>query len=358
MDQESIDNIVLSFFFKKGLGIKSVLKIVEEYGGIDNFISEIKNTSNSALLSRFYFSDLESKLRILREKKVKYISIFNSKYPKSLKSINDPPLIIFYKGEWQKDLIEKSFTIVGSRVPSKYGLENARKFAFDLSSKGVSVVSGMAIGIDKEAHLGSLDANGYTIAVLAGSPESPSPLCNTDVYNKILNNGGAVISEYPPFTKVKPGLFPRRNRIVASISLGTLVVEAGEKSGALITANLAFDYGKQVFAIPGNIFSPKSKGCNYLIKNNKAKLVENYIDILEEYGYSFPKNSNIYKEKELSLLNEKEKFVYNAIIPEPIFLEDISKNLNLNISEVSSIVSMLEIKNFVRKETSGKLVII
>ena len=201
-------------------------------------------------------------------------------YPQHLASLPDPPLMLYVCGSlraWQRPCL----AIVGSRNPTAQGLDHARAFAAALARVGWGVISGLALGIDGAAHEGALAARGATVAVVGTGPDRIYPRRHQALASHIIESEGALVSEFPPGSPVRQENFPMRNRIIAGLSLGTLVVEAAVESGSLITAKLALDAGREVFAIPGSIHSPQSKGCHALIRQG-AKLVETAADILEE----------------------------------------------------------------------------
>ncbi len=200
-------------------------------------------------------------------------------YPSFLREIHDPPPLLYFKGDL-KVLKNPCLAVVGSRRHTTYGRENAYKFAARLAACGFTIVSGLARGIDTWAHQGVLTTNGFTAAVLGCGLDICYPPENRSLMHRIIHQG-VVLSEFPPGVEPAASNFPRRNRIISGISLGTLVVEAAEKSGALITASFALEQGREVFAIPGSIANPCSKGCHFLIKEG-AKLVDGVDAILEE----------------------------------------------------------------------------
>ena len=214
--------------------------------------------------------------------KIEEISIQNKEYPKQLKNIYDPPAKLYVLGN--KELLNQSgIAIVGTRRASIYGKKVALQFSKDLSQKGINIISGLALGIDTYAHLGTLQQNsiGKTIAVLGSGLDNIYPRQNIELAKQIIKRGGCLISEYPIGTKPERQNFPQRNRIISGLSNGVLVVEASEKSGALITADFALEQGREVFAVPGSVFSHTSMGTNNLIKQG-AKLITKYEEILEE----------------------------------------------------------------------------
>ena len=213
---------------------------------------------------------------------IEEINIENEFYPQQLKNIYNPPNKIYILGN-KEILKESGIAIVGARRATEYGKKVAFKFSKELSARGINIISGLALGIDTYAHLGTLqqESKGKTIAVLGSGLDVIYPKYNIALAKEILKRGGCIISEYPLGTKPENLHFPQRNRIISGLSKGVLVVEASEKSGALITADFALEQGKEVFAVPGDIGKSTSIGTNCLIKQG-AKLVTNYIDILEE----------------------------------------------------------------------------
>ena len=207
----------------------------------------------------------------MEKNNIDIISIQDKDYPSLLKEIYDPPICLYIRGN-KKILNNKSIAIIGCRDASDYGLNVANEFAYNLSKQNINIISGLARGIDSEAHLGVVRANQKTIAVLGNGLDIIYPKENINLVQNILNSGGAIISEYPLGTKPKKENFPARNRIISGMSKGLLVVEAKEKSGTLITVDFALEQGRDVFVIPGNINSINSVGTNDLIKQG-AKVV-------------------------------------------------------------------------------------
>jgi len=208
------------------------------------------------------------------------ISYDDARYPDTLRAMDDPPLALFVMGNTEL-LHYPSLAVVGTRHPTPGGAQNARAFARDLAGRGVCIASGLAQGIDAEAHHGALEAKGYTLAVVGTGVDRVYPAQHRELAHAIVNHAGLIVSELPLGTPPQPSHFPRRNRIMAALSLGTLVVEAAPQSGSLITARLASEMGREVFAIPGSIHNPMARGCHRLIRQG-AKLVESSADILEE----------------------------------------------------------------------------
>lgn len=210
----------------------------------------------------------------MKKNNIDIISIEDKQYPNILKEIYDPPICLYIRGN-KEILNNKSISIVGCRKATDYGRKVARDFAYNVSKQDINIISGLAIGIDSEAHLGAVEANKKTIAVLGNGLDTIYPKENINLSQKILDSGGAIISEYPLGIKPKKENFPARNRIISGMSNGLLVVEAKEKSGTLITVDFALEQGRDVFVVPGNIVSENSAGTNDLIKQG-AKLVTDW----------------------------------------------------------------------------------
>jgi DNA processing protein len=278
-------------------------------------------------------------------------------YPVPLREIYDPPLVLYIKGELTaKD--KNAVAMVGSRMTTHYGLETARKLAYQLAYTGVTVVSGGARGIDTAAHQGALSGKGRTIAVLGTGINLIFPTENAELFERIAANG-AVITQFPFNRPADKQSFPIRNRIVAGMTLGTVVVEANLTSGSLITANFATEYGRQVFAVPGRIDSPRSKGCHDLIKKG-AKLCEGVEDVLSEFEYLFPASNRPPSASETGVLpalelNPNEQKVFSAIkLEEESSIDEIIRASNLPSSAVNVSLFSLEMKRLV-KQLPGKL---
>ena len=290
--------------------------------------------------------DPELEWEKLQKENVLIFSEKDPEYPQLLKQIPDNPFLIYMKGDLSC-LKYPLVAVVGSRKLTSYGIQAASGLSRDLANSGICVVSGLAFGVDAAAHNGALAAGGKTIAVLGNSLDDASiaPRSNFNLAQDILNAGGLLISEFPIQTKADVWTFPRRNRIMAGMSLGTLVIEAAEKSGSLITANLALDYNRDVFALPGSIFSPQSTGTHKLIKAG-AKLVCSAQDIIEELRLN-PSGQN--EEKKLAMdLSENEKLVYEKLSHESLYIDIISRLTKLDTSTISSTLAILEIKGVVK----------
>ncbi len=273
---------------------------------------------------------------------IKIISIEEKNYPKLLKEIKDPPKVLYYRGKLEPN--DNCFAIVGTRRCSSYGKEAALEIAGDLAEVGLTIVSGLAPGIDTFVHQSTIERKKRTIAVLGTGIDERSiyPQSNLNLARKIIETGGCLISEYPPGTPGSQFTFPQRNRIISGLSLGVLVVEAKEKSGALITANWAKKQGRKVFAVPGPIYSSNSKGCHYLIKNG-AKLVENVNDILLELNLSLTTRPG-----GVAGETEEENLILNALKEDSLYIDKIIEKTKLSAASVASTIAILEIKGKVK----------
>lgn len=272
------------------------------------------------------------------------IEIENKMYPEILKKIKKPPKKLYLKGNI-KILQEPGIAIIGSRNCSKYGENMATKFSKNLAQYNLNIISGMAIGIDSWAHKGALECGGKTIAVLPCGLDNIYPKENIDLYNKIINNGGLVLTEYENDIKADYNKFLERNRIVSGLSIGTLVIEGGKRSGTSVTARLTKEQNKLVFCIPSSLENPKGITPNNLIKQGNI-LVTQVEDIIQKYpelNLKIIKN----KKKKIEEVIEKEYKEVYKIIPEEgtIHINEILKKLNLGIQEINYKLMMLELED-------------
>lgn len=279
----------------------------------------------------------------LKKQGIGLITIKDSLYPPLLKEISHPPLSLYYLGN-EKVLKDFDYfvAIVGTRRATSYGRETAKNLARDLSAENVVVVSGLALGIDGEAHRGTLEGKAPTIAVLGSGLEKIYPAYHKELAKKIVEKHGLILSEYPPQSPPARWTFPERNRILAGLSQATLVIEAPFKSGAMITANFALDANRDVGAVPGEVSSINSEGTNYLIKNGAA-LVRNVEDALELLGLKREKS------EVLDNLSQTEHYVIN-LLKEPKNREELTKENNLSSQELNQILTLLELKGLVENK--------
>ena len=300
--------------------------------------------------------DLAAELKRIEDFGCHVITQGDEDYPPSLKEIYDPPVVLYVKGRLTAQ-DRNAVALVGSRQVSHYGVETARKLGYQLAYMGVTVVSGGARGVDTSAHTGALAAKGRTVAVFGCGINLITPPENKELFDRIAGSG-AVITQFPFNRQADRQTFPIRNRIVAGMTLGTVVVEAGLSSGALITANFATEYGRQVFAVPGRIDSPGSKGCHDLIKKG-AKLCEGAEDILSEFEYLFPATNRPPTASETGTLpalalSANEQSVFEILGREETGIDEVIRHSGLPASAVSVALFSLEMKRLV-KQLPGKV---
>ncbi|MEA3292933.1 MAG: DNA-processing protein DprA [Patescibacteria group bacterium] len=278
------------------------------------------------------------------EENIRTVDINSVEYPKALKKISNPPKILYIKGTFQPE--KNLFAIVGTRMFSSYGKEVCLEIAGNLARAGLTIVSGLAPGIDTWAHQATLEQKATTIAVLGTGIDKKSiyPQENVILSKKIIENNGCLISEYPPGTRGTRFSFPQRNRIISGLSIGTLVIEAKQKSGALITANYARKAKRKIFAVPGSIYSPNSKGCHYLIKQG-AKLIESADDILKELNIEPIKNN---LKNEINGETLEENLILGALKQGNLYIDKIIEQTKLNTPTIVRGLAILEIKNKIR----------
>lgn len=291
---------------------------------------------------------LQKRMKYYEQQQVKLIDYLDEGYPEYLRHIPDPPMLLYVRGNEQL-LNTPTIGIVGSRNCSEYGYTTTVQLAEALARGGLTIISGMAMGVDAAAHYGALKS-GNTIAVLGNGLNRCYPSCNQRIYDEIINKG-CMISEYDLNQEARPYQFPRRNRIISGMSMSVVVTEANIRSGSLITARLALDYGKDVCAIPGNITRKLSLGTNELIKAG-AKCITDVEDIVEELPlhlrikYAEIKKNNSKKHYELA---QEERIVYAYVSQEPIFLNELINSTQLSYKSIYKDLLQLEIKGLIKR---------
>ena len=282
-----------------------------------------------------------------KQQGISCLALSSPEYPALLRQIHHPPRILFIKGSLAQ-LPERLVAVVGSRKASPYGKNVAERLGEDLAAAGVAVVSGAARGIDSAAHRGCLQQKGVTIAVLGCGIDVAYPPENRELLKEIAATGGCVMSEYAPGTQPRPKFFPARNRIIAGLAQATIVVEANEKSGALITADMALEEGREVLAVPGSIFSPGSKGPHHLLRQGAA-LVENGVDVLQACGWDDAGAKNVMQGTLLD--SEEEKKVWNLLSTGNLrHIDELAAIGELEWTQLQYTLLCLELKGLVRKE--------
>jgi DNA processing protein len=342
----------LSLALTERVGVMTMLKLISYLGSVDAVLAQnlttLERYTNKTVAKLIY----EKSSKELVEKSLKWVNAKNNRYiitiedilyPAELKEISDPPLVLYLEGNISL-LQNRKIAIVGTRHPTKQGAENAVNFARDLANNGLTVVSGMALGIDKYVHYGALQSKYSTIGVIGTGLDIRYPKSNNELYSKVLEHG-LLISEFALGIAPLAGNFPRRNRIVAGLSLGCLVIESSIDGGSMITANFAADMGREVMAIPGSIYNPVAKGCHKLIKSG-AKLVENANDILEELNFFSHKINDL-------VSDEVDDPLLDAMGYEPINIDAICINANMEFSDICARLLDFELNGLITNCGNG-----
>ena len=301
--------------------------------------------------------DVAKEIAFCREKQITLLLETAAAYPRVLKEIHDPPGVLFVRGE-VLPVDALAVAIVGTRHATAYGLAQAERLASGLAHAGYTIISGLARGIDAAAHSGAMKAGGRTIAVLGGGVLNIYPQEHEKLAQQVMEHG-AILSESHPLAPPLAGSFPQRNRIISGMSLGVIVVEASDRSGALITARLAMEQGREVFAVPGRVDSRNSRGCHRLIRDG-AKLTETVDDVLEEFGplvAAAPRDDGreIRHPAELQL-NEPETAVLTAIDSDPTSIDEVIAATHLAVPQVLATISVLEMKRLIRRVSGNKVI--
>ena len=356
-DEESL-KAWLALSLVRGLGNESARRLLGELGSPEAIF-----TASLGTLKQFVKSDiaaainegicseaLEPALSWSGNDNNHIVTLADTQYPRSLLNIPDPPLLLYVKG--RLDLLNvSSLAIVGSRNATPQGISNAEAFAKSLSDAGLCIISGMAHGIDAAAHTGALRGAGSSVAIVGTGLDRVYPAANRDIAHA-LSEHGTLISEFPLGTPPLAANFPRRNRLISGMSLGCLIVEASLQSGSLITARLALEQGREVFAIPGSIHSPQSRGCHALLKQG-AKLVETAQDILEELSGQFSLEHH-----NPSKINNGTTSPENMLLThlgfDPVDSETLSSRSGLTVSELSAMLLALELEERISVLPGGK----
>ena len=355
MQQNKLHNIYncLSLSLTPKIGAVTIQKLLASFGSIDNIFNQTEKTLSQIInpniakliVTNTNKSEVDKALKWLDSDPNHHIlTIDDERYPENLRHLTDYPCVLYLKGNLNL-LKNNKLAIVGTRHPSNQGTANATMFAKELANNNITVVSGMAAGIDRFAHLGAMDGSASTIGVIGTGIDQVYPQSNLDIFNQV-SNKGLLISEFPLNMAPLAGNFPRRNRLIAALSLACLVVESAIDGGSMITANLALELGRDVMAIPGSIHNPVAKGCHKLIKTG-AKLVETCNDIFEELQLENKKSSynGALKTDDPILL---------AMGFEPIAIDKICDNLNIEFAEVCTRLLELELDRKISNCGNGK----
>jgi DNA processing protein len=339
----------LRLHLTRGLGRTGLMRLLEGFGDAQNILAApaaawMRCGVREAVAAAVPPADdsvLERVWRELEHLGVRVVPFCDDEYPKSLRTIADPPALLYVRGEFPP---QEGLAVVGARQASEGGRRLTDAVCREIASRGIVITSGLARGIDTAAHRGALEGGGFTVAVLGCGIDRVYPPENAGLFHRIVNGGGAVISEYPPGTPPLAGHFPGRNRIISGLCKGTLVVEAAEKSGSLITADFALEQGREVFAVPGPVYSPTSGGVNRLLKDG-AHLVTSAEDILSVLWPRLP-SMEVRRAEDLftSGLSDEERKIYDLLGDHPLHIDDVARKSALTPMEVSAILLHLELR--------------
>jgi DNA processing protein len=355
-----------------GVGPRAAARLLERFGSAEGVFGALRSELErlrlrpeavESIALRDRFADAARELERVRQiEGADVLVLDDGAYPQMLREIPDPPVTLYVRGHRAECFESPCVAIVGSRRCSAYGQNVATALARDLASRGVTVVSGLARGIDAAAHRGALEASGRTIAVLGTGLDEVYPRDHAKLASEIIERGGALVTQFPLGTPPVAENFPYRNRIISGLSLGVIVVEASENSGSLITARLALEQGREVFAVPGHITSRYSFGTNFLIKGAGAKLVQCWQDVVAEFPPEIAaailppepsKKKGARRPKEAALpadLSEGERAVLALLTAdEPVHVDLLSESTRLSVPELSGVLLALEMRELVRQ---------
>ena len=344
-----------------GIGPSRARRLIDHFGSPGQVmsaslkeISQVQDigpkTAGNIVESSPDYNFADEQLKKAEDSGSKVMTYWDDDYPALLKAIFDPPLLLFIQGQHEV-IASPSLAVVGTRLPSQYGSAQTRKIVAGLVASGLTIISGMARGVDSIAHKAALEAGGKTAAVFGCGLDKTYPPENEKLRKEICNNG-AIISEFPFGTMPNAPNFPQRNRIISGLSFGTLVIEAGEKSGALITAKYTLDENREAFALPGDVNRPQSNGCNKLIRECGAMLVSSHEDILRALEPKLKLKSKPQETPNLSLTGQQLK-VYEHINYDPIYIDDLAQNVKMSSVEVTTVLFELIMMDAIR-ELQGK----
>jgi DNA processing protein len=355
-----------------GIGPRAAAKLLERFGSPDAVFGARRRELESlrlrpeaieSIIARDMDASAAGEIERVRALGADIILLDDGVYPAMLRETADPPITLYVKGEWAECLDRPCIAMVGSRRASTYGQNIALMIARQLAERGVTIISGLARGIDAATHRGALEAGGRTVAVMGTGIDMVYPRDHAKLVNQILENRGAVISEFPLGTPPAPQNFPYRNRVISGLSLGVVVVEAAENSGSLITARLAMEQNREVFAIPGNITSRNSFGTNYLIKGAGAKLVQTWQDIATELPAeiaasmlppppSSKDDKNLIEQLELvpHNLTSNEQAVWKLLSTDvPAHIDALAEATCFSLPELTGALLALEMRELIRQ---------
>jgi DNA processing protein len=352
-----------------GIGPRAAARLLERFGSAEGVYAalraelerlRLKPEAVESIVLRDRHEAAGRELERVREQGADVLVLDDGTYPALLREIADPPITLYVKGDWAACFDYPCVAVVGSRRASTYGQNVAVMLARDLASRGVCVVSGLARGIDAAAHRGALEAGGRTVAVLGTGVDEVYPRDHKKLAEEILAKNGAIVSQFPLGTPPIPENFPYRNRIISGLSLGVVLVEAAENSGSLITARLAMEQNREVYAVPGNITSRNSFGTNYLIKGAGAKLVQQWQDVAAELPPEIaarllppepkPKGKRAGAERLPPDLPERERAVFRLLsTDEPVHIDALAEASGTGVAELTGTLLSLEMRELIRQ---------
>jgi DNA processing protein len=355
LEKMSEDKYWLGFNLVKRVGPAKIQALLSYYGDI-----QAAWEADSALLDKLGFDkkakknliqarktlDLDQELEKVRSKNISILTWDSPDYPSYLREVDSPPPLLYVVGRFE-EIDRWAVAVVGTRRVTPYGRQMTQEIVAGLVYNGVTIISGLARGVDAIAHKTALESGGRTIAVLGSGPDNVYPPEHRDLARQIVRGRGAVISEYPLGTEPDAKNFPPRNRIISGLSLGVVVIEAGERSGATITTKRALEQGREVFAVPGNLNSLASRGTNRLIQRGEAKLITNADDVLEELNLHMVFEHTAVQKALPETEDEAALFEY--LSGEPVHIDDLSRSTGLSSQVVSSTLTLLELKGIVRQ---------
>ncbi|MFW5748717.1 MAG: DNA-processing protein DprA [Chloroflexota bacterium] len=340
----------LGFSLIPNIGAKRLARLFETFGDLQSAWyapadalrrAELGPTTLETLLRLRDEIDLGHELARVRRAGAWLLTLADDRYPPALRRLDDPPPLLYVRGTLLPQ-DERALAIVGTRKASRYGRDVTEDIARQLAAQGVTVISGLAHGIDSAAHHGALAGGGRTIAVLGCGVDVIYPAENRDLARRVMENG-ALISEFPIGAQPLPANFPRRNRIVSGLALGVLVAEAPENSGALITATYAAEQGREVFAIPGSITSRSSAGANRLIQDG-ARLVMDVRDILDELDLAYEHVQTRVRTEQVAPSNDIERLLLDHLAADPIHIDELVRLSGLPVADITSALTIMELK--------------
>lgn len=357
----------VALMFAPGIGLHTAHALLQKFGSPEEILKAkrtdlIAAGARSETISGLFDGDLkrraEAEIKSAEKLKISLVALCEDRFPKLLKEIYDPPIVLYAMGNLDAVNSYPCVAVVGTRTPTHYGIHVAERLSADLARLGITIVSGLARGIDTVGHRGALSVKGRTAAVLGSGMDVIYPKENSKLVDKILADG-VVFSEFPLGAHPAPQNFPIRNRIISGLSLGAVIVEASEYSGSLITARLSLEQNREVFAVPGNITSDKSFGPNYLIKQG-AKLVQYWKDVVEELPppvreYILDQAGvDTEKSKELPLMTDQESRLFNQLtIEEPKHIDKLVEMTKFDLPTLNEALLGLEMKGLI-KQLPGK----